>query len=111
MQPGTGRAKKRPLILAQNDPKKSGNFSTTRGRTYHHGSTLNLYKISRKSSLRKSSFENYRSKIEDLLGARDPSLSETIAASGGLGKVTDPVPRSSSCRFTRSMSTTSFFDS
>jgi hypothetical protein len=70
---------------------------------------------------RTSSFKNhrskiifqkpYRSKIEDRLGAGARIPPEISTATGGFGAVTGTVPCCCSWRFTRSMSTTSFFDS
>jgi hypothetical protein len=59
----------------------------------------------------KSEFKNQRSKIDDRLVAGVRISPEISTATGGFGAVTGPVPCSCSLRFTRSMSTTSFFDS
>src|SRR5580658_9177403 len=96
--------KKRSHILAQIKRQECENSSSAR-RPFRRAAHL------QRNIFQRSSFKNYLSKIDDRLGAGARIRSEISSAIGGFGAVTGPVPRSCSCRFTRSMSTTSFFDS
>jgi hypothetical protein len=96
--------KKRSHILAQIKRQECENSSTVRRPISPGGAPL-------KNHLSKIIIQNYLSNIDDRLGAGARIWPEISTAIGGFGAVTGPVPRSCSCRFTRSMSTTSFFDS